>query len=190
MRPAPSNDPNFDPRAQLANLSEEEALAYAGNLLDANCEERDAAYLKAVLTAGEESVNLTYEHALGGSGVAQFIYGAAKLMGTYTDQNTAEGFFWLRRAHNNGTGRASALLAAIYLEGRLIGRDAAKALAYVTPAAEQGVSSAQYVLATVLLDGEVVPVDEDRAIALLRDSASKGYAQAADLLAANGIPLS
>ena len=189
MHQTSSNDEHFDPRAQLISLSEEEALLYAQNFFDQNCEEKDAAYMNAVVVAGEQAAIVTYEHALLGSAVAQLVYGTAKLHGWHTEQNVAEGLFWLRRAHNNRNGKASVVLCGTYLKGDLIGRNPTRALEYVTPAAERGLPSAQYVLANLLIQREATPVDEDRAIALLKDSARSGYALAVQMLEDNEIPL-
>ncbi|WP_395007598.1 tetratricopeptide repeat protein, partial [Undibacterium sp.] len=161
MQQTPSNDVNYDPRAQLATLSEEEAIAYAQNIFDQNCEEKDASFMKAVIVAGEQAQIVTYEHAVLGSAAAQLVYGAAKLNGSHTDQNVSEGLFWLRRAHNNGNGKASVVLCGTYLEGKHIGRNPKKALEYIMPAADQGLPSAMYILANMLINGEAMPIDEE-----------------------------
>lgn len=185
----PSNDENFDPREQLKILSPADAVAYAHHILDEQCDQKDADYLKAAIVAGEQTLEVSLAHANNGSPVAQTTYGVARLHGLHIEQDVAEGLFWLRRAHNNGHGHASLLLCIVYLDGKLVPRSTEKALAYVTAAADRGHAHAQFALANMLLDGESAPVDELRAVALLRASARSGYQQAIDLLAENGIGL-
>lgn len=189
MQQTPSNDLNYDPRDQLATLSEEEAITYAQNIIDQNCDEKDASFMKALLVAGEQAQIVTYEHAVLGSAAAQLVYGAAKLNGSHTDQNVAEGLFWLRRAHNNGNSKASVVLCGTYLEGKHISRNPKKALEYIIPAADKGLPAAMYILANMLLSGETMPIDEDRAITILKESARSGYAPALKMLEDNDIPL-
>ncbi len=184
-----SNDAIFDPRAQLAALSPADAVAYVHHIIDEHCEAKDAAYMKAVIVAGARSAEVSLEHAMAGSPVAQTTYGAARLNGLHVDQDVAEGLFWLRRAHNNGHAHASILLCIVYLDGKQVARNTEKALSYVEAAADRGLASAQFVLANMLLDGESAPVDEARAVALLRASARGGYAKAAELLAENGLSI-
>jgi hypothetical protein len=69
------NDDHYDPKAQLLTLTEEQAIEYAKRFFDQNCEASDAAYLKEVMTAGPDSVEVTYQHAIRGSSVARLVYG-------------------------------------------------------------------------------------------------------------------
>jgi TPR repeat protein len=184
-----SNDDFFDPRAQLLSLTESEAIEYARNFFDDNCAGHDAAYLSDVITAGGNSQNVTYQHAIGGSPAAQLTYGVAKLHGLHTDQSTSEGLFWLLRAFNNGNAKAAIVLAGAYTQGEHIAPDARKALKYATYAAENGLPSGQFLLANLLVGGGDIPEDQEKAIELLQEAARSGYAPARQMLQDNDLPL-
>jgi TPR repeat protein len=183
------NDEHFDPKAQLLTLSESEAIEYAHRFLDEHCERKDAAYLSEVITAGEKSPEVTYDHAMGGSAVAQLVYGSAKLHGTHTEQSISEGLFWLMRSFNNGNAKAAIVLAGTYMQGTYVARNPSKALTYARHAADQGLPAGQFVLANLLIGGEGIPEDEEQAIELLQSAARSGYAAALKMLQDNGISL-
>lgn len=170
-----SNDEYFDPKAQLLTLSEEQAIEYAKQFFDQNCECRDAAYLSEIITAGEKSTELTYSYAIEGSPVAQLAYGYARLNGLHVQQSISEGLFWLLRSYNNGNAKAALLLASVYLEGKYIAASSEKALLYASYAAEQGLAEGQYFLANLLIGISGIPEDHERAVILLRMAAKAGY---------------
>lgn len=183
------NDDNFDPKAQLLTLSEQQAVDYARNFIDQNCGERDAAYFSEVIMAGEKSPEVTCSHAVAGSPVAQLVYGVAKLHGTHTRQSTSEGLFWLVRSFNNGNAKAAVVLAGVYMEGEQITPNLRKALDYATFAADRGLPEGRFILANLLIGGGEIPEDQERAIDLLLDAAKSGYEPALRMLEDNGISL-
>lgn len=184
-----SNDDHFDPRAHLQTLTVEQALEYVHNFVDQHCGERDAVYITEIVTAGEKSVDVTYQHALRGSPVAQLVYGAAKLNGTHTEQSVTEGLFWLMRSFNGGNAKAGLMLAVTFMEGDYVPANPAKAYTFASAAAEQGLPAGQYILANLLIGGDGIPEDQERAIALLRAAASAGHAPALKMLQDNDISL-
>ncbi len=183
-----SNDDHFDPKAQLLTLTEDQAVEYAKKFIDQNCEESDAAYLSEVITAGQKSPEVTYLHAIGGSPVAQLVYGTNKLLGEHIEQSVSEGLFWLLRSFNNGNAKAAIMLAGTYMEGEHIKQNLRKALKYASFAADQGVPAGQFVLANLLVGGGEIPEEQERAIALLQTAAKSGYAPALRMLEENDIP--
>ena len=184
-----SNDDYFDPRAQILKLTAEQAVQYAKDFIDRNCEKSDAAYLSEVVTAGERSPEVTYRHAIGGSPIAQLVYGTAKLKGLHTDQNVSEGLFWLIRSFNNRNPRAGIVLAGTYIEGEHIAKNLKRALKYASFAADQGLPAGQFVLANLLISAGEIPIDQERAVELLQAAAKSGYAPAQRMLDHNNIPL-
>jgi TPR repeat protein len=183
-----TNDDHFDPREQLLTLSEEQALEYARSFINENCSERDAAYLSEVVAAGQHSTEVTYRHAVGGSPVAQLVYGTVRLHGSHIDQCVSEGLFWLTRSLNSGNAKAAIVLAGAFEEGKHVGRDAARALKYATLAADHGLPAGEFFLANLLIGVQDIPEDQERAIALLQAAARKGYAPAIKMLEENSIP--
>lgn len=183
-----SNDAHYQAREQLASLSVEEALAYATRLFDHHCNEADAAYLREVISAGEQSADVTYRHATEGSPIAQLAYGCTQLQVAPAGGNASEGLFWLRRSFNNGNAKAGLLLANAFLEGRIVGYNPARAFQFASVAADQGLPEGQYFLANLLIGVKGIQADHARAVDLLQAAASSGYAPAAQLLAQNGIP--
>src|SRR5690606_20785819 len=183
-----SNDEHFDPKAQLLALTEEQAVEYANSFLDQNCEASDAAYLSEVITAGEKSPEVTYQHAIDGSSVAQLVYGTSKLSGAHTAQSTSEGLFWLLRSFNNGNVKAAIVLAGTYMQGEYVTKNLKRAFKYASFAAGQGSPAGQFILANLLVGGGEIPEDQDEAIALLQVAARGGYTLAIQMLEDNGIP--
>lgn len=184
-----SNDEHFDPRAQILSLDEEQAIDFARNFFDQHCEARDAAFLAEVITAGARSGTVAYEHAVGGSPLAQLTYGTAKLHGSHTEQNSSEGLFWLMRAFNNGNAKAAIVLAGAYMDGQHLQPNLEKAFRYASFAAEKQLPSGQFILANLLVGGDGIPEDQERAIELLQTAAKAGYAPALQMLADNDISL-
>ena len=184
-----SNDEYFDPKAQLLTLTEEDAVEYAKSFIDQNCDTSDAAYLSEVIAAGEKSPEITYQHAVSGSPVAQLVYGTAKLNGTHTDQSVSEGLFWLMRSFNNGNAKAAIILAGAYMEGEHVPESPKSALRFADFAADKGLPAGQYILANLLIGAEGIPEDHERAVGLLQAAAKAGYAPALQMLEDNEIPL-
>ena len=184
-----SNDDYFDPKAQLERLGEEQAIEYAKTFIDRNCEKIDASYLSEVISAGEKSVDVTYQHAVNGSPIAQLVYGTAKLNGSHTKQSTSEGLFWLMRSFNNGNPKAAIVLAGTYMEGHCVTKCMEKAYRFASFAADSNLPAGQYILANLLIGGGEIPEDQERAIALLQASAKSGYTPAIQLLKDNDIAL-
>lgn len=184
-----ANDEHFDFKAQLQTLSEEEAVEYAKRYFDQNCEATDAAYLAEIVTAGERSVEVTYQHAINGSPVAQLVYGLNTLQGNHTPQCISEGLFWLRRACNNGNAKAALLLAGTYLQGEHVRANPERALEYASVAAERDLAEGKYMLASLLIDDQATEAQQTRAIALLQSAARQGYTPARKLLDDKGIAL-
>src|SRR5690606_16303274 len=184
-----SNDEHFDPKAQLLALTEEQAVEYAKNFVDQNCEVSDAAYLSEVITAGEKSPDVTYQHAINGSPVAQLVYETSKLNGAHTTQSTTEGLFWLLRSFNNGNIKAAIVLAGTCMQGEYVTTNLRRAFKYASFAADQGSPPGQFILANLLVGGDEIPEDQNKAIALLQVAARSGYALAIQMLEDNGIPV-
>lgn len=184
-----SNDDHFDPKTQLLTLTEEQAIEYAKTFFDDNCGERDAAFFNEVITAGERSPDVIYQHAMGGSPLAQCTYGVAKLEGVHVEQEVSEGLFWLLRSYNNGNAKAAIVLAGAYMQGEHVALNLKKAFLYASFAAEQGLPDGKFVLANLLIGVGDIPEDQERAVDLLQASARSGYKHAIDMLENNGIPL-
>jgi TPR repeat protein len=184
-----TNDRFFDPRDQLRTLSEEEAVQYSFSFIDENCAEKDAAYLKQVIVAGSNSMEVTYQHALSGSPAAQFVYGTARLDGAHVEQCVSEGLFWLVRATNGGNMKAALVLAGVFLEGALTKRCSARAMQYATVAADGGLPEGKHFLANLLIGVDELPQDHERAIDLLQTASQHGYGPAMAMLEENNIPL-
>lgn len=184
-----SNDDFFDPKAQLRTLTDQQAVEYAKSFIDQNCGSSDAAYLTQVISAGEKSPEVTYRHAVGGSPIAQLVYGTAKLTGSHIDQNVPEGLFWLIRSFNNGNAKAAVMLAGTYIQGEHVPENPGRAFRFASFAADQGLPAGQFLLANLLVGGEGIPEDHERAIGLLQAAAGTGYAPALQMLEDNGIPL-
>jgi TPR repeat protein len=181
------NDPFFDPGRQARLLTEEQVLEYVKSFVDQNCEEKDAAFFKEVVLAGEESGVCTYRHAVQGSAAAQLVYGIQCLYGDKSDAQASEGLFWLIRAANAGSAKAALLLAHAFLQGEKVRQDASRALAFAGVAASQGLPEGAFMLANMLLGTDGIPADQDRAIALLQEAACAGYQPAEQMLHDNGI---
>lgn len=187
---ASANDAYFNLKEQLRSLDEDEAVALACSLIDQQCGELDAQYLKLVVTStGSASQDLTRDYAVRGSPAAQLVLGTALLHGHFMHKDATQGLFWLRRAHNNGNSKASIVLCGAYLDGKSLIRDATKAVHYIVDAAHAGDPAAQYVYAILLIDGDGTAQDEERAIFWLRQSAGRGYEKSIQLLRENELPL-
>jgi len=163
-----SNDEHFDPKAQLLALTEEQAVEYAKNFVDQNCEASDAAYLSEIITAGEKSPEVTYQHAIDGSSVAQLVYGTTMLTGAHTTQSISEGLFWLLRSFNSGNIKAAIVLAGTYMQGEYVATNLKRAFKYASFAADRGSPAGQFILANLLVGGGEIAEDQDKAIALLQ----------------------
>ena len=184
-----SNDEHFDPKAQIQSLDEEQAVEYAKRFVDQNCEESDAAFFTEVITAGEKSPEVTYQHAVSGSPMAQLVYGTAKLSGSHTEQSTSEGLFWLMRSFNNGNPKAAIVLAGTYMAGEQVSQNMQKAYKFASFAADRELPAGQFLLANLLIGVGGIPEDQERAIELLQTSAKSGYVPALKMLNDNDIPL-
>jgi TPR repeat protein len=183
------NDPFFDPGRQARLLSEEQVVEYLKSFVDQNCEEKDAAFFKEVVLAGEESAACTHRHAVQGSPAAQLVYGSQFLYGDEPVATASEGIFWLMRAVNAGSAKAALLLAYAFLQGERVRRDVPRALAFAGVAASQGLPEGAFMLANMLLGTDGIPADQDRAIALLQEAAYAGYQPAEQMLHDNGIAI-
>jgi TPR repeat protein len=184
-----ANDGFFRLRDQLASMGEEDALRFANAFVVANCGPLDAAYLQAVIGAGADAPEVTRDHAVGGSPIAQGVYGTALLHGQHIDQDRSSGLFWLRRAHNGGHTKASIILAGAYWSGENVRRDPVVAAEYAAHAAERGDPVGQYLLGVMLIEGDGITADEDAGIGWLRRAAAAGNERAEALLRDNDLPL-
>lgn len=184
-----SSDDHFDPKTELLSLGEEQAIAYAKKFIDQNCEQKDASFLTEVISAGEKSAEVTYQHAVDGSPIAQLVFGTAKLNGFHTEQSTSEGLFWLVRSFNNGNPKAAIVLAGTFIEGCRVTKNVQKAYKFASFAAGRDLPAGQYILANLLIGGGEILEDQERAIDLLKASAKSGYAPALQMLEDNDIPL-
>ena len=183
------NDDHFDPKTQLLTLGEEQAIEYAKAFIDQHCEQKDASFLTEVISAGEKSPEVTYQHAVGGSPIAQLVLGTAKLNGYHMEQSTSEGLFWLMRSFNNGNPKAAIVLAGTFIEGRRVKENVQKAYKFASFAAERNLPAGQYILANLLIGGGEIQEDQERAVDLLKTSAKSGYALALQMLEDNDIPV-
>jgi TPR repeat protein len=146
--------------------------------------------LKQVVESGERSLEVTYQHALGGSPTAQFVYGTELLHGSYEQKSASEGLFWLVRACSAGCLKAALVLASAFLEGHQTKKNTARAMKYATIAADGGLPEGAFFLANLLIGVEDFPEDHARAVALLQSAAQSGYLPAIAMLNDNNIPLS
>jgi TPR repeat protein len=142
-----------------------------------------AAEITAKLAAGpEEAARVAYAAAVGGSPVAQVVYGQMLLDGHGVDRDAAAGFRWFGIAAASGDMDGVNMLGRCYENGWGVAVDRVKAMTLFRQAAAKSHDWAQFNLGMMLMQDHGSPGNVTTALTLFVRAARRGNAKAMNMI--------